>query len=216
MYVLLDGDDSQWCWDNFLNHRSLKSADNVRKQLQRTMETHDLDLVSTPFEDKNYFLNIRKAMTAGFFMQVAHLERTGHYLTVKDNQVVQLHPSCGLDHKPEWVLYHEFVLTTRNYIRTCTEVKADWLLDIAPQYYDVSVQGERSNRRTDLIFISSCQTFHNHQQSVYLRNWWLVVVVLLKKILGTPRNARTRDQTANTCYIHHAFIQLFNLHLPCL
>lgn len=142
-----NGDDSQWCWDNFLNQRSLKSADNVRKQLQRTMETHDLDLVSTPFEDKNYFLNIRKAMTAGFFMQVAHLERTGHYLTVKDNQVVQLHPSCGLDHKPEWVLYHEFVLTTRNYIRTCTEVKADWLLDIAPQYYDLSNFPQSSAKR---------------------------------------------------------------------
>ena len=34
--------------------------------------------------------------------QVAHLERTGHYLTVKDNQMVHLHPSTCLDHKPEW------------------------------------------------------------------------------------------------------------------
>ena len=52
--------------------------------------------------------------------QIAHLERTGHYLTAKDNQVVALHPSCNLDMKPEWVLYHEFVLTTRNFIRTRT------------------------------------------------------------------------------------------------
>ena len=48
-----------------------------------------------------------------FDLQVAHLERTGHYLTVKDNQIVQLHPSTCLDHKPEWVLYNEFVLTTK-------------------------------------------------------------------------------------------------------
>ncbi|XP_027041889.1 putative pre-mRNA-splicing factor ATP-dependent RNA helicase PRP1 [Pocillopora damicornis] len=68
---------------------------------------------------------------------VAHLERSGHYLTVKDNQVVQLHPSTCLDHKPEWVLYNEFVLTTKNYIRTCTDIKADWLVKIAPQYYDM-------------------------------------------------------------------------------
>ena len=131
-------DNADWCWENFLNQRSLKSADNVRNQLKRTMESWDLDLVSTPFDDKAYFTNIRKAMTAGFFMQVAHLERSGHYFTMKDNQPVQLHPSSGLGHKPEWVLYHEFVLTTRNYIRTCTEVKADWLLDIAPSYYNVS------------------------------------------------------------------------------
>ena len=51
------------------------------------------------------------------------MERTGHYLTIKDNQVVQLHPSTCLDHKPEWVIYNEFVLTTKNYIRTCTDVK---------------------------------------------------------------------------------------------
>lgn len=56
-------------------------------------------------------------------LQVAHLERTGHYLTIKDNQMVQLHPSTCLDHKPDWVLYNEFVLTTKNYIRTVTDCK---------------------------------------------------------------------------------------------
>ena len=59
-------------------------------------------LVSTDFSSKDYYSSIRKAMTAGYFMQVAHLERTGHYLTVKDNQMVHLHPSTCLDHKPEW------------------------------------------------------------------------------------------------------------------
>lgn len=144
-FFCIDNEDGNWCWENFLNHRSLKSADNVRQQLKRTMETHDIDLLSTPFEDKAYFTNIRKALASGFFMQVAHLERTGHYVTVKDNQVVQLHPSSGLDHKPEWVVYHEFVLTSRNYIRTCTEVKAEWLLDISPSYYNVSVFRQKSS-----------------------------------------------------------------------
>ncbi|KAI8097637.1 P-loop containing nucleoside triphosphate hydrolase protein [Halteromyces radiatus] len=130
--------DPKWCWNHFLNQRSLKSADDVRRQLRRTMENNDLDLVSTPFEDRNYYTNIRRALAAGYFMQVAHLERSGHYLTVKDNQLVQLHPSSCLDHKPEWVLYNEFVLTTRNYIRICTEIKMDWLVDIAPHYFDLS------------------------------------------------------------------------------
>ncbi len=35
-------------------------------------------------------------------LQVAHLERQGNYLTVKDHQVVSLHPSTCLDRKPEW------------------------------------------------------------------------------------------------------------------
>ena len=42
---------------------------------------------------------------------------------MKDNQVVQLHPSTCLDHKPDWVLYDEFVLTSKNYIRTVSDIK---------------------------------------------------------------------------------------------
>uniref|UniRef100_A0A671R605 RNA helicase n=1 Tax=Sinocyclocheilus anshuiensis TaxID=1608454 RepID=A0A671R605_9TELE len=128
----------QWCYDNFVNYRSLMSADNVRQQLSRIMDRFSLPRRSTEFTSRDYYINIRRALVTGFFMQVAHLERTGHYLTVKDNQVVQLHPSTVLDHKPEWVLYNEFVLTTKNYIRTCTDVKPEWLVKIAPGYYEMS------------------------------------------------------------------------------
>ena len=36
------------------------------------------------------------------------------------------------------MLYQEFVLTSRNYIRTVTNIKGDWLVDIAPHYYELS------------------------------------------------------------------------------
>lgn len=116
-------EDPQWCYENFVNYRSLKSADNVRQQLARIMDRFNLKRTSTEFTSKDYYINIRKALVQGFFMQVAHLERTGHYLTIKDNQIVQLHPSTCLDHKPDWVIYNEFVLTTKNYIRTVSDVK---------------------------------------------------------------------------------------------
>ena len=147
-YYCADHEDPQWCYDNFINFRSLKSADNVRTQLSRIMDRFNLKRTSTEFTSRDYYLNIRKALVSGFFMQVnmqmrhqfyllnwvfnevkikaAHHERTGHYLTVKDNQVVQLHPSTCLDHKPEWVIYNEFVLTTKNYIRTITDIKPEW------------------------------------------------------------------------------------------
>jgi pre-mRNA-splicing factor ATP-dependent RNA helicase DHX15/PRP43 len=49
-----------------------------------------------------------------------------------------MHPSNSLSHKPEWVVYNDFVLTTKNYIRTCTEIKGDWLLELGAAYYDLS------------------------------------------------------------------------------
>eukprot|EP01116_Phalansterium_solitarium_P017382 TRINITY_DN4265_c0_g1_i1.p1 TRINITY_DN4265_c0_g1~~TRINITY_DN4265_c0_g1_i1.p1 ORF type:complete len:701 (+),score=266.70 TRINITY_DN4265_c0_g1_i1:75-2177(+) len=130
-----NGDDFSWCHQNFINYRSLKAADDVRSQLARIMVKFKLPMVSTEFSSKDYYTNIRRALCSGYFMQVAHLERTGHYLTIKDNQVVALHPSTCLDHKPEWVLYNEFVLTSKNYIRTVIDVQPEWLLDIAPHYY---------------------------------------------------------------------------------
>ncbi|KAM0053933.1 putative RNA helicase [Helianthus debilis subsp. tardiflorus] len=132
-----NNDDQSWCYENFVNHRAMKSADNVRQQLARIMARFNLKLCSTDFNSRDYYINIRKAMLAGYFMQVAHLERTGHYLTVKDNQVVHLHPSNCLDRKPEWVIYNEYVLTSRNFIRTVSEVRGEWIVDIAPHYYDL-------------------------------------------------------------------------------
>ncbi|CAM0872926.1 unnamed protein product [Alopecurus aequalis] len=133
-----NNEDPTWCYENFVNARAMKSADNVRQQLVRIMTRFNLKMCSTDFNSREYYVNIRKAMLSGYFMQVAHLERTGHYLTVKDNQVVHLHPSNCMDHKPEWVIYNEYVLTTRNFIRTVTDIRGEWLIDIAPQYYDLT------------------------------------------------------------------------------
>ena len=132
------GEEGDMCWNNWLNLRSLKSANSVRDQLSRICRRLNVNLVSTPFSDRNYYVNIRKAIVSGYFMQVAHLERSGMYLTVKDNQTVMLHPSCVLERKPEWVLYHEFVLTTKHYIRTVIDIDGPWLIDIAPHYFDLS------------------------------------------------------------------------------
>jgi pre-mRNA-splicing factor ATP-dependent RNA helicase DHX15/PRP43 len=120
-----------WCWNHFLDIRALTAADNVRTQLERIMQRLNLNLLSSDFNSKDYYNNIRRALVAGYFMQVAHLQKTGSYLTVKDKQVVSLHPSAGLDHKPEWVLYNEFVLTTKNYIRTVTSIPGEWLVEQA-------------------------------------------------------------------------------------
>lgn len=64
-------EDPQWCYDNFVNYRSLKSADNVRQQLSRIMDRFNLKRTSTDFTSKDYYINIRKALVNGFFMQVS-------------------------------------------------------------------------------------------------------------------------------------------------
>jgi hypothetical protein len=69
--LLLGHDDPNWCYENFINYRSLKSADNVRQQLSRIMDRFNLKRISTDFTSKDYYINIRKALISGFFMQVS-------------------------------------------------------------------------------------------------------------------------------------------------
>lgn len=42
----------------------------MRSQLAKIMDRFNLKRVSTDFNSKDYYINIRKALVAGFFMQV--------------------------------------------------------------------------------------------------------------------------------------------------
>jgi len=143
----------KWCHEHFLSFRHLSSADDVRQQLKRIMETHSVELMSTPFEDKEYYTNIRRALLSGFFMQVAMRESTGKvYRTIKDDQAVMIHPSSVLRGDYEWVVYNEFVLTSKQYVRTCTGIRPEWLMVCDPllRFYplEILLQGEKLTRGT--------------------------------------------------------------------
>ncbi|WEJ97140.1 DEAH-box ATP-dependent RNA helicase prp43 [Yamadazyma tenuis] len=132
--------DAKWCRENFLNYRSLVSAGNVRNQLKSLSEKNGIKLVSTDYNDRKYWENIRKALVSGLFMQVAKKKsgsNKNNYLTIKDNQDVMIHPSSVLTLDNEWVLYNEFVLTSKNYIRTVTSIRPEWLIELAPKYYNL-------------------------------------------------------------------------------
>lgn len=59
-----DHDAPQWCYDNFINFRSQKSANNVRKQPSRIMDRFNLKRTSTEFTSRDYYINIRKALVS--------------------------------------------------------------------------------------------------------------------------------------------------------
>jgi pre-mRNA-splicing factor ATP-dependent RNA helicase DHX15/PRP43 len=48
-----------------------------------------------------------------------------------------MHPSTVIDYKPEFVMYNEFMLTSKNYIRTCLVIDPAWLFEVASNYFDL-------------------------------------------------------------------------------
>merc|ERR1712187_282332 len=46
---------TKFCSDNFISVRALKAAEVVREQLKRTMDLLNLPMVTTDFQDKEYY-----------------------------------------------------------------------------------------------------------------------------------------------------------------
>jgi pre-mRNA-splicing factor ATP-dependent RNA helicase DHX16 len=135
---------AQWCFENFVQVRSMKRARDVRDQVLGLMERCEIELISNPGDVDA----IRKAVTSGFFYHTANLQKNGSYKTVKNPQSVFIHPSSGLSESlPRWVVYHELVLTSKEYMRTVSEIKPEWLVDIAPHYYSAKEIMDKSSKK---------------------------------------------------------------------
>lgn len=127
----------QWAQDNFLQFRSLTRARDVRDQLERLCERVEVEVRSLPEGAHEGTELIQKAIAAGFFAHTAKMSRSGDsYQVVKTRQTVHIHPSSVLfAHKPKWLLYHELVLTSKEFMRNCMPLRPEWLVEVAPHYY---------------------------------------------------------------------------------
>ncbi|PNF38979.1 putative pre-mRNA-splicing factor ATP-dependent RNA helicase DHX16 [Cryptotermes secundus] len=135
---------TQWCYENFLQHRSLKRARDVRDQLAGLMARVEIDLVSAAGDT----VGIRKAITAGYFYHVARLSKGGQYKTVKHQQTVMIHPNSSMfEDLPRWVIYHELKFTTKEFLCQVIEIESKWLLEVAPHYYKPHVLEDSTNKK---------------------------------------------------------------------
>ena len=110
----------------------MKRAQDVRKQLVTILDRYRMDIVSA---GKN-FNKVRKCIVAGYFTNAAKKDPQEGYKTMVESQPVYIHPSSALFNKnPEWVIYHELVLTTKEYMRNVLSIDPKWLVELAPNFY---------------------------------------------------------------------------------
>ncbi|KAN0125477.1 P-loop containing nucleoside triphosphate hydrolase protein [Lactarius tabidus] len=127
----------QFCYEQFLQYKSLCRARDIRDQLAGLCERVEVVVQSNP--NSNDITPIQKALTAGYFYHTAQLQKSGDsYRTLKTNQTVYIHPSSSLfQHQPpvKSVVYYELVMTSKSYLRQVMEIKPSWLLEVAPHYF---------------------------------------------------------------------------------
>lgn len=148
----------EWCQRNYVSGRALARAYSVRQQLcdlcRRSRELNGLgmDTSSTCGSDMVPFL---KCVAAGLFLQVATrikaeqkgdergrsgtvVSTRGKYQTKLGNEFVSVHPTSVMFNRqpaPECVVYAELVVTKKSYIRSVTQIREEWLNEVAPNLY---------------------------------------------------------------------------------
>ena len=135
----------------------MRRAQDVRKQLVAIMDRYGLDLVSAAdvaaagvgganggggggggggSARDQASARVRQAICSGYFFHAARKDAQEGYKTVVDQAPVYIYPGSALfQRQPDWVVYHELVMTSKEYMRECCAVDPRWLVQLAPRFF---------------------------------------------------------------------------------
>ncbi|CAH8456151.1 unnamed protein product [Schistosoma guineensis] len=153
-----------WCREVGLNERGLAHAVILRDRIGSMF--HRLKLPWVKAEPEGNPNPVLRALVRGFFHQAARLASSGsHYLTVRGDHQLRLHPNCILYSSttrwPAYILFTNVFLTPNldcnndtksnnnnknDLSSTCISgvsvIQPDWLLELAPHYYQFGTDRE--------------------------------------------------------------------------
>lgn len=131
-----NGYDDAWCDAHFVQHKALKKGREIQGQLTELMESQDVPNESCgPDWDV-----VRRAICSAYFFNAAKLRAIGEYVNLLSAIPAYLHPSSalfGLGSTPDHVVYHELVMTTKEYMKCTTAVEGEWLAELGPMFFSV-------------------------------------------------------------------------------
>lgn len=130
---------SKWSANHRLNFRVLSRAVNIRSQLEKFL--HRFGIHKGGESCKGDSICIRKCLTSGYFGFAAKMQSDGSYRSIREQAHLYVHPSSIMFNRSpstKWVIFHEVVETQKRFIRDLTVIEEDWLLELAPHYYQRS------------------------------------------------------------------------------
>ncbi|KFX98132.1 hypothetical protein O988_04511 [Pseudogymnoascus sp. VKM F-3808] len=148
-----NGYSDAWCTRHFLHPKSLRRAKEIREQIGDIMKMQKMTMVSCGTD----WDVIRKCICSGYYHQAAKVKGIGEYVNLRTSVAIQLHPTSalyGLGYLPDYVVYHELILTSKEYMSTVTSVDPKWLAELGGVFYSVKEKGysAREKRVTEVEF----------------------------------------------------------------
>ncbi|XP_048487805.1 pre-mRNA-splicing factor ATP-dependent RNA helicase PRP16 [Plutella xylostella] len=135
---------TQWCTEHFVHAKAMRKVREVRQQLKDIMQSQRLPLASCGTD----WDIVRRCICSAYFQQAARLKGIGEYVNCRTGMPCHLHPTSalfGLGNSPDYVVYHELMMTSKEYMHCVTAVDGRWLAELGPMFFSVKETG-KSNR----------------------------------------------------------------------
>ena len=129
-----NGFRSDWANTNFIHIKALRKVREVRAQLLDIMKSLSIPEVSCG----NNWDIVRKVIASGYFHNSAKMKSIGEYVNMRTGIPCILHPSSALfslGYAPDYIVYHELTMTSREYMQYVTAVDPYWLAELGPMFF---------------------------------------------------------------------------------
>jgi pre-mRNA-splicing factor ATP-dependent RNA helicase DHX38/PRP16 len=127
---------ASWCTDHFIHFKAMKKAREIHSQLIDTMKS-----VKVAYHTSHGSWDVvRKAICSAYFYNSARIKGIGEYVNMLTGIPSSLHPSSalfGLGYTPDYVTYHELIMTSKEYMSCVTAVEGEWLAELGPMFFTV-------------------------------------------------------------------------------
>lgn len=126
---------SNWSAMRFINHKIMIKVNDIVDQLKHIMRTHNYKISSS--KDENI---IKRCICKSYFHQAAVLKNLKEYQNIRTGMPCQLHPTSALynmGNLPKYIIYHELIMTTKQYMHCATAVEGEWLAELGPMFYSI-------------------------------------------------------------------------------
>lgn len=134
-----------WCTAHFIHSKAMKKAKEVLDQLFQIMREQKM-ISSADLTSKRRCTDwdtLRKCIAQAYAAsKAARMKSITEFVNLRTGTPCLLHPTSallGLGFTPEYLVYHELIMTSKEYMHCVTAVDPTWLAAAAPMFYSLRI-----------------------------------------------------------------------------
>ena len=134
-----------WCTVHFIHAKAMKKAKEVLDQLCQIMREQNM-ITSADLASRKRITDwdtLRKCIAQAYAASKAvRMKSITEFVNLRTGTPCLLHPTSallGLGFTPEYAVYHELIMTSKEYMHCVTAVDPTWLAAAAPMFYSLRI-----------------------------------------------------------------------------